>query len=217
LEEPPPECYEEAKKLLTIREHQFKKLHSLDELKECLRGGRPVLADLMFGGEAYSKTPTRTGKVLSLSFSFFFSLSFSSFFFSLSFSLFLFFLSLSFFFSLSLSLSPLSLFLSLSLSFFLFLFLFFCFSFSSERVTNNLNLNCIREFQIPKIPPDSVIVDNNEHSCLIVGYDDDLEVLIIQNRSLFHSHLNCFFTSKMTKCYSFLKNFNSLKLQFKQN
>jgi hypothetical protein len=96
LEEPPPECYEEAKTLLKIHESQFRRLHSLDELKECLRRGRPVLADLMFGGEAYSKTPTRTGK-------------------------------------------------------------------------------------IPKMPPDSVIVDNNEHSCVIVGYDNDLEVLIIQN------------------------------------
>jgi hypothetical protein len=65
LEEPPPECYEEAKTLLKLHENQFKKLHSLEELKACLRSGRPVLTDLMFGGEAYGKAPTRTGMVSS--------------------------------------------------------------------------------------------------------------------------------------------------------
>ncbi len=46
------------------------------------------------------------------------------------------------------------------------------------RVIDHSNLTL---WQVPNMPHDSVVVDSNEHSCLIVGYNDETAQLIIQN------------------------------------
>jgi hypothetical protein len=56
-------AFEEAEKWIKFKPEQFHGLSSLDEIKQSLRQKRPVLADIMFGGEAYCKGVTRSGQV----------------------------------------------------------------------------------------------------------------------------------------------------------
>lgn len=56
-------AYEEAEKWVKFKPEQFHALSTLEEIKESLRQKRPVLADIMFGGEAYCKGVTRSGQV----------------------------------------------------------------------------------------------------------------------------------------------------------